>query len=305
MFYFLIRHTLTLCHLYLPTLYFLLFPSKQSMHFGQRKTVVPVHKFYLHPKKPKWVKKEIIRMKAFMPDVGCRKLAESFNRRYANKKNMTVGKTYVSNVIKKHQYEIQILRKNNKHRIPCPLPLNMVWGMDLTGKTDTQNKPHNILGIIDHGSRGCLCLKGLKNKASITLLRSLLDAIEKYGKPKIIRTDNEAVFTSKLFSLSLWLLGIKHQRIDKGCPWMNGRIERLFGTLKEKLNQWDVNSLVQLNDSLVQFRFWYNHVRPHQHLKGQTPAEVWQGKNIYQQKIKKEYSFNAWEGLLTGYFLKI
>lgn len=110
---------------------------------------------------------------------------------------------YVSKIIKKHQYEIQVLRKNNKHRIPRPLPLNVVWGMDLTGKTDTNNKLHNVLGIIDHGSRSCLCLKGLKNKASITLLRSLLDAIEKYGKPKIIRTDNEAVFTSKLFSLSL------------------------------------------------------------------------------------------------------
>lgn len=86
---------------------------------------------------------------------------------------------------------------------------------------------------------------------------------------------------------------------------MNGRIERLFGTLKEKLNQWDIDSLVQLNGSLVQFRFWYNHVQPHQHLKGKTPAEVWQGKDIYQQKIKKEYSFKAWDGLLTGYFLKI
>lgn len=302
MIYFLIWHTLQIFNLYLFVLFFSL---KNSTHFGKRKIPELAKTFHLHPKKPNWVAKEIIKMKAFMPDTGCRKLAESFNRRYAKSKKMTVGKTYVSNIIKKHQYEIQVLRKDMKHRIPRPLPLNVVWGMDLTGKTDTKNKLHNILGIIDHGSRGALCLKGLKDKASITLLRCLLDTIERYGQPKIIRTDNEAVFTSKLFSLSLWLLGIKHQRIDKGCPWMNGRIERFFGTLKEKLNQWDVDSLVQLNGSLVQFRFWYNHVRPHQHLKGKTPAEIWQGRDIYQQKIKKEYSFNAWEGLLTGYFLEI
>jgi len=286
---------------------FYIFPSKQfkSACYGKRKAPEPPHTFHLHPKKPNWVPKELIRMKSFMPDIGCRKLAESFNRRYAKSKKMTVGKTYVSNIIKKHQYEIQILRKNSKHRIPRPFPLNVVWGIDLTGKTDTQNKLHNILGIIDHGSRRVLYLKGLKNKASITLLRYLLDTIEHYGKPKIIRTDNEAVFTSKLFSLSLWLLGIKHQKIDKGCPWQNGRVERFFGTLKQKLNQWDVDSLQQLGGALTQFRFWYNHVRPHQHLDGRTPAEVWQRKDIYSTKIKKEYFFEAWDGLLTGYYLKI
>ncbi len=293
---------LTIFHIFL---YFFPFKQNTPAGYGKRKTIESIRTFHLHPKKPKWVSKELIRMKAFMPDVGCRKLAESFNRRYARSKNMTVGKTYVSNIIKKHQYEIQLLRKNIKHRIPRPLPVNIVWGLDLTGKTDTQNKLHNILGIIDHGSRGCLCLKGLKNKASITLLRHILDAIELYGQPKIIRTDNETVFTSRLFCFGLSLLGIKHQKIDKGCPWQNGRVERFFGTLKEKLNQWDVNSRTQLNGALSQFRFWYNHVRPHQHLDGRTPAEVWQGIDIYQQKIKKDYFFNAWDGLLTGYFLKI
>jgi transposase InsO family protein len=177
--------------------------------------------------------------------------------------------------------------------------------MDLTGKSDTQNKTHNIFGIVDHGSRADLCLVGLKDKASITLLRHLLDTIERYGKPKVIRTDNESCFTSKLFCFGLWLLGIKHQRIDRGCPWMNGRIERFFGSLKEKLNLWEVDNRNQLNSALRQFQVWYNHVRPHQHLDGRTPAEVWQGTNIYTQHIKKEYWFEVWDGLLTGYYLRL
>ncbi len=125
-FYFLIWQPLQGCLLYLSLLYFILFPSKHPTHFGQRKSPEPPRTFHLHPKKPNWVSKEIIRMKAFMPDVGCRKLAESFNRRYTKSKKRTVGKTYVSNIIKKHQYEIQILRKNSKHRIPRPLPVNIV-----------------------------------------------------------------------------------------------------------------------------------------------------------------------------------
>lgn len=279
--------------------------QNKPVTYGHRKIKPDVKTSYRFPKKPDWVRKEVIRMKALMPEIGCRKLADSFNRRFAQNKQMTVGKTYVSNVISDYQYEIQILRNNIKHRKPRPLPLNLVWGIDLTGKTDAQNKMHNIFGILEHGSRATLVLTGLKNKASITLLRHLLDAIELYRKPKIIRTDNESCFTSRLFTIGLWLLGIKHQKIDKGCPWMNGRVERFFGTLKEKLNHWEVGSLEQLNGALGQFRFWYNHVRPHQHLDGRTPAEVWQKQDVFNNKVKQEYYFEAWDGLLSGYYLRL
>lgn len=272
--------------------------------FGQRKTIdgkLASHRF---ARKPQWVAKEVIRMKALMPTAGCRAIADSFNRRFAHKA-MSVGKTFVCDTLRKHQYEIQVLRKTIKHRRPKPMSINRVWGMDLTGKSDTTGKVHNILGLVEHSSRANLSLVGLKDKASITLLRHLLDAIERYGKPKFLRTDNEAVFTSRLFRFGLWVLGIRHQRIDKGCPWMNGRVERFFGTLKEKLNQWEIDSLEQLNMALTPFRFWYNHVRPHQNLGGRTPAEVWADMDVYTIKPKTEAWFEAWEGLLTGYYLRL
>jgi transposase InsO family protein len=53
------------------------------------------------------------------------------------------------------------------------------------------------------------------------LILKLIEAIKRYGKPRIVRTDNEAVFTSKVFRFAL--LGIRHQRTDPGCPWQNGR----------------------------------------------------------------------------------
>jgi hypothetical protein len=86
---------------------------------------------------------------------------------------------------------------------------------------------------------------------------------------------------------------------------MNGRIERFFGTLKEKLNLWEVDNRKQLNGALGQFQVWYNHVRPHQYLDGRTPAEIWQSSDVYTQQIKKEYWFEAWDGLLTGYYLRL
>ena len=282
-----------------------LFPARFSQRFGRRKARADKKMFYHRQPKPAWVRKEIIRLKALMPEAGCRYIASLFNRKYAAVKNMTVGKTFVSHVIQKHAYEIQILRKKIKNSRPKPLPKNLIWGMDITGKTDDHKNLHNILGIIEHKSRVSLGLTTLKDKASITILRFLFNAVECYGKPRALRTDNDPTFTSWLFRISLWLMGIRHQLIDKCCPWQNGRVERFFGTLKEKLNQWQVDSKEQLNNALTQFQFWYNHVRPHQHLDGRTPAEVWNGTDIFIRTPKQEYWFEAWDGLLKGIYLKI
>jgi transposase InsO family protein len=253
------------------------------------------------PQKPEWLKAEIIRLKALMPQAGCRSIADICNRRFAASRKVTVGKTYVHQVLQRHDYEIQILRRNLKHAKPKNVPRNLVWGVDLTGKTDTLGSLHFLFGIIDHGSRALLHLKALHEKTSRTCL---LEVIRIYGKPKIIRTDNEAIFTSRIFRRGLKLLGIRHQFTAPGCPWQNGRIERLFGTLKQKLDQWQVAGIAQLNRDLQTFSYWYNHIRPHQNLNGKTPAEVWRGIDPYTKSPKKEHWFEAWDGLLVGYELR-
>lgn len=254
--------------------------------------------------KPEWLKHEIIRLKANMPQAGCRSIADICNRRFAASCKITVGKTWVHQVLQQHDYEIQILRRNFKHAKPKNVPHNLIWGIDLSGKTDTRGCLHNLFGIIDHGSRALLHLQAPYNKTSCTLLACLLEVIRTHGKPRIIRTDNEAIFTSRIFRRGLKLLGIRHQLTDPGCPWQNGRIERLFGTLKQKLDQWQVPDFAQLNRDLGTFRYWYNHVRPHQNLDGKTPAEAWSGINPYTKPPKQEHWFGAWDGLLAGYCLQ-
>jgi len=97
--------------------------------------------------------------------------------------------------IRKHNYEIQVLRREIKNRKPKGMPRNLVWGLDLTGKTDISGNMNHILSLVEHKSRMDISMAVLKNKASITILRCLLDAVEHYGKPKFLRTDNEPVFT--------------------------------------------------------------------------------------------------------------
>lgn len=197
-------------------------------------------------KKPDWLKQEIIRLKATMHQAGCRSIADIRNRRFAASRKITVGKTYVHQVLQQHDYEIQILRRKLKHIKPKNVPRNLIWGIDLTGKTDANGKLHALFGILDpracpelsrRSRRALLYLHALHDKTSHTLLACLSEIIHTHGKPKIIRTDNEAIFTSRVFRRGLKRLGIRHQLTDPGCPWQNDRIERLFGTLKEKLDQ--------------------------------------------------------------------
>jgi transposase InsO family protein len=184
------------------------------------------------------------------------------------------------------------------------MPANRIWAIDLTGKSDSEGEVHPILGIVDHGSRLAVGLRALPDKATITVLRAILNAIERFGRPRAVRTDNEAVFTSRLFRFALWLLGIRHQRTELHCPWQNGRVERFFGTLKEKLDRWQVDSFEQLGLALGDFRAWYNHVRPHQHLGGRTPAEAWTRIDPYAAAPKSASYFSAWDGMLTGIRLR-
>jgi transposase InsO family protein len=221
------------------------------------------------------VKKEIIRLKALMPHHGCRAISLVFNQLWEDRRGMTIGKTFAAEVIRANQEAILRKRRELKHRKPNPLPRNQTWGLDLTF---VDQRP--ILGIVDHGTRACIALRSIEQKGSAVILRLLLDVIEGFGRPRTVHTDNESCFTSWLFRFGLALLGIRHQRSEPMAPWQNGRIERLFGTFKAAYRQLEERAGRghQLSQSaLDDFRLWYNHLRPHQHLDGRTPAQAWAG----------------------------
>lgn len=218
----------------------------------QQTLCVPARPFsgYFQPKPP-WVREEVIRLKALMPEDDCRTVALVFNR-VNRASGMTVGKTFVSYVIRDHLYEIQVLRTQIKRRKPPVTPKNRLWQIDLTGKQTDETPRQAVFGVLDHGTRACLALSALSSKASIRILIVLLQTMERFGKPRVIRTDNEAVFASKVFAMVMWLLGIRHQRIEMCCPWQNARVERMFLTLKQSLDRLAFSNALALNENLSQ-----------------------------------------------------
>ncbi|WP_397380055.1 integrase core domain-containing protein [Pseudomonas sp.] len=278
-------------------------PNRQRLKVHGWKRAMPASPAR-HVRKPAWVVDELVRFKALMPKAGCRSIADCFNRRFAAKQQMTVSKSYVAYTLRQQRYAIAEARRRIRRRKATAGPVNHTWALDLTGKQDVYGEQHAILGLIDHGTRRLLTLAAAPNKSAWTLLGYLFLAIGRFGKPQAIRSDNERVFTGKVFRTALRLAGIRQQFSDLGCPWQNGRIERLFGTLKGKLDHWRVLDHEQLQRALGQFHFWYNAVRPHQNLNGRTPLEAWQGIDPYRQAPKREKWFEAWDGLLQGYHLR-
>lgn len=208
--------------------------------------------------KPEWVRRELIRLKAWSPALGCRVIAEVFNRQFADRR-VSVSKSYVAQMLRRHHSDIAYLRQTLKHRVPPEGPANRTWAMDLTGKAQCDGVQRLILGVLDHGSRALLTLDDLADKRSLTILRALIALFRRYGIPRRIRSDNEACFVSRGLSFALNLLGIRLERIQPHCPWQNGRIERLFGTLKRQLDRICIVDAEELRRKLAEFRLWYNH----------------------------------------------
>lgn len=231
-----------------------------------------------------------------------RNARDEFNRRYAVE-GMTVSLGTVHAWVKKYCTDAELVRVRTRNRFPGFTPANLRWNLDGTGKVDAAGSQHFILGIIDYGTRLNLLLERLEVANSAEILNCVLATVAQFGAPKIIRTDNASVFKSAEFQAGLKAANIRHEFTDPGCPWQNGRIERLFLTLKEKLNLILPIDGAALDHLLAEFRFWYNTVRPHQHLHNFTPMEVWTGVNPFKEKPKKIFRFSGWDGMLKGFYM--
>ena len=105
-------------------------------------------------------------------------------------------------------------------------------------------------------------------------------AFRDHGLPTVIRTDNGTPFASTgvtgLTDLGVWWikLGIRHERIDPGCPQQNGGHERFHRTLLEAMQPPAPTREAQQR-RFDAFRTDYNHERPHEALGQRPPADLY------------------------------
>ena len=253
-------------------------------------------------RKPEWVRQIVIGLAAHR--LSCRRIADDFNRQHGRR--VTIGKTWASEIMKSCAEQIQAIRRGAHNVVPPPMEPNKIWALDMSCWRTADGRMQMILGILDHGSRALMRLHVIPRKCAWTLLGHLCLAIAEHGRPAALRADNEGMFRSRLWVLALALVNIRRQCIKVKRPWQNGRIERLFGTLKPLLRKLQPANVVELRQALGEFARFYNHVRVHLHLHGRTPMEVRHGDT--PQRVCSRAGNGRWvsamKGLLIGYHLR-
>jgi hypothetical protein len=135
-----------------------------------------------------------------------------------------------------------------------------------------------VTGIDDH-SRFCVIAKVVARATARPVCDALLDALNTYGIPEQILTDNGKVFTGKLgrkpanvlFDRICFNNGIRHLLTAPYSPTTTGKIERLHKTMRKEFFSDKV--FETLEDMQAGLDVWvtdYNNEREHQSL-GDVP----------------------------------
>lgn len=151
-------------------------------------------------------------------------------------------------------------------RFERPYP-NDMWQLDGDENDDGSWR----VPVEDDCSRYCLRVFEVKDLTTEAIISMLEECIRMHGKPKQILTDNGPEFggTSKDSKFDEWCekQGILHIRSGVHKPTTIGKVSAIQKTIEQELPNW--------NNDLELWRMMYNHERPHESLRGLTPADVY------------------------------
>jgi len=221
-----------------------------------------------------------------MPYLGVRKLRKKLQQ----VDHLLVGRK----LIKRYMDEMGIYaiypkpnlsKRNQQHKIyPYLLrnleinQVNQVWSIDIT--YIRMGKGHMYLtAIIDWYSRYIVGWELSDTLDTAPVLTAVQEAINKYGKPEIINSDQGSQFTSDEYTTYLKNNQIK-QSMDGKARWVdNVVIERWFRSLKvERIYPYEYLNPRALRAGIRDYVNEYNNERPHESHNYHTPAEVYKGK---------------------------
>jgi len=166
-------------------------------------------------------------------------------------------------------------KKITRSRVPMEMPtdINQRWSMDFVSDQLSTGRRFRVLNIVDDYSRELL---GQLVSVSISGVRvaRLLDELKQVkGLPKSIVCDNGTEFTSKAMFFWSKENRVKLAFIQPGKPTQNAFVESLNGKFRnECLNQHWFRSLKEAEWEINQWRYHYNHIRPHSSLGYTSPV---------------------------------
>ena len=227
---------------------------------------------------------EVIRLRGLHPTWGPPKLRVLLLRSYATAavpSERTIGR-----LLQRSGMSRKRRRRSKGQRLKDQLVAehpNDVWTIDFKGWWRTLDGSRcEPLTVRDEHSRYLLDVRALGSTGGDGVKTAMVSIFERYGLPKVIRSDNGSPFASAravcgLTRLSVWWLslGINLDRIDPGHPEQNGAHERMHRDIKAELQQQPAHDLVTQQERFDAWKAQFNTVRPHQALGQKTPASVY------------------------------
>lgn len=216
------------------------------------------------------------------PFAGARMLRDLLNA-----EGFKVGRKHVASLMRKMGIEAlyrkpKTTQRHPEHRV-YPYRLrgltidrpNQVWAMDITYIPMARGFIY-LTVVLDWYSRRVLAHRVSISMDTSFCLDALEEAIDKYGTPGIVNTDQGSQFTSQAFTGYLKDNEIEISMDGKGSWRDNVFVERLWRTVKYEhvyLHAYDSTS--EAKTKLSQYFDFYNQRRPHSRLDRQTPDQVY------------------------------
>ena len=159
------------------------------------------------------------------------------------------------------------------------------WGTDLM-YVKVNGVDYFYLGFIDEYSRYIVhweLLSGMDGPRVSLAGQAALETLPRNEQGELLvkpemRTDNGSCFISKEFHGVLNHYGLTHVKIKPHCPEENGIMERSNRTVREALEEVDIETRYQAEDALARILRWYNTERLHSSLGFLRPIDYYRGE---------------------------
>jgi transposase InsO family protein len=178
--------------------------------------------------------------------------------------------------------------------------LDVVHGFLLADGTSAKA----LTGIDDH-SRFCVSARLMARERTQAVCQGFSSALQTYGVPQQVLTDNGKVFTGRFAQPPVEVLfdricrenGVDHLLTAPRTPTTTGKIERFHRTLRTEFNTRQVfHNLKTAQEALDEWVAYYNTQRPHQSLKDATPESRFRAddRQVRHQVRHQERSGEQW-----------
>ncbi len=195
------------------------------------------------------LRKRLLEHAAERPRFGYRRLTILVRR-----DGFIVNHKRIYRIYKEHNLTVKRRRRNRasqapREAFPAATQLNDCWSMDFLTDSLNDGRSMRVFAALDDFSRRSVALEFDVAMPAERVTRMLDEAIETYGKPRRIRSDNGPEFTSKAFDAWAYQRGIEHHFIRPGKPVENALAESLNGRIRDEfLNQHCFRSIRHARD---------------------------------------------------------